>query len=600
MAKFISIRNIRFMIKEVFDVKSLTIHDYYGNHNQKMFDMVIDEALKLAVKLMYPVLEEMDRNQPVLEGSEVKVHRSVKKIMKEFGQGGWIAAGFSEEHGGDQIPIIIRGITSFIFAASNYSASAYPLLTTGAADLITSFGSQELIDTYVGKMLDGEWQGTMALTEPQAGSSLSDITTSALPDKNGRFKIKGVKIFISAGDHDGVENIIHLMLAKIEKAPPGAKGISLFVVPKKRFDDKGKLISNDITTTSVYHKLGYRGTPAVEISMGEKDNCYGWLVGKENNGLIHMFQMMNEARISVGLASCAIASAAYLAALEYTENRPQGRPVTNKDPQIKQIPIIEHADVKRMLLFQKSIVEGSLSLILQCCMYADLIKVTTGAKKEKYKLLLDLLTPVAKAFPSEYGILSTSTAIQCFGGYGYCDDFPVELYFRDIRIHAIHEGTTGIQGMDLLGRKIVIKNGKAGLLFLEEVKQTIKIAMKVPELEFFAHQLESSMEQLEKVVGFLFNIAGKKGIDTYLSDASLFLEFYGLIVISWQWLTQGIAAEKALSKDCSKKDKNFYQGKLFTMNYFFRYELPKTYGLASRLMDGDNLTLNMKTEYFKD
>ncbi|MCK5099244.1 MAG: acyl-CoA dehydrogenase family protein, partial [Desulfobacteraceae bacterium] len=294
MAKFISIRNIRFMIKEVFDVKSLTNYEYYNKHNEKMFDMVIDEALKLAVKLMYPVLEEMDRNQPVLEGGEVKVHRSVKKIMKEFGQGGWIASGFSEEHGGDQIPDIIRGITSFIFAASNYSASAYPLLTGGAAELITSFGSQKLIDTYVAKMLDGKWQGTMALTEPQAGSSLSDITTSAVPDKNGRFKIKGVKIFISAGDHDGADNIIHLMLAKIENAPPGAKGISLFVVPKKRLDDNGELIDNDIITTSVYHKLGYRGTPAAELSMGEKDDCYGWLVGTENKGLIHMFQMMNE------------------------------------------------------------------------------------------------------------------------------------------------------------------------------------------------------------------------------------------------------------------------------------------------------------------
>jgi alkylation response protein AidB-like acyl-CoA dehydrogenase len=310
MTKFISQRNLKFMTKEIFNVESLTEHAYYSNHNQKMFDMVIDEALNLAVKLMYPVFEEMDRNQPVLENGEVKVHKSVKKIMREFGKGGWIASGFSEEHGGDQIPIIIRAVTSFVFAASNYSAIAYIELTFGAAELITSFGSKELIDTYVPKMLEGAWQGTMALTEPQAGSSLSDITTTAYPDTNDRYKIKGVKIFISAGDHDGVENIVHLMLAKIENAPAGAKGISLFVVPKKRIDDNGKLVLNDITTTSIYHKLGYRGTPAVELSMGEKDDCYGWLVGKENRGLIQMFQMMNEARIAVGLATCAIASAA--------------------------------------------------------------------------------------------------------------------------------------------------------------------------------------------------------------------------------------------------------------------------------------------------
>ena len=600
MSKFVSLRNIRFMIKEVFDSKALTDYDYYCKHNEKMFDMVIDAALKLANKLMYPVLEEMDKNQPVLEDGQVKVHKAVKKIMKEFGQGGWIASGFSEANGGDQIPFIIRGTTSFIFAASNYSACAFPELTSGAAELITSFGSQKLIDTYVPKMLDGEWQGTMALTEPQAGSSLSDITTTAYPDPNGSFKIKGVKTFISAGDHDGAKNIIHLMLARIDNAPAGAKGISLFVVPKKRIDEKGNLIFNDITVATIYHKLGYRGTPAAEISMGEKDDCFGWLVGKENKGLSQMFQMMNGARILVGLASCAIASAAYLAALEYTENRPQGRPVTLKDPLIKQIPIIEHADVKRMLLFQKSIVEGSFSLILQCCMYADLKKVSHGDEKEKYGLLLDLLTPIAKAFPSEYGISSISSAIQCFGGYGYCEDFSVGQYFRDIRIHAIHEGTTGIQGMDLLGRKLVMNNGKAALLFIEEVRLTIRDAIQIFELELFAKELQRAMKQLEKVAGFLFNVAREKGIEVYLSDASLFLEYYGLIVISWQWLIQGIAAQKALSENCSKKDRNFYKGKFFTMNYFFRYELPKTYGLATRLMDNDNLTVNMKTQYFKD
>ncbi|MBU1696448.1 MAG: acyl-CoA dehydrogenase, partial [Proteobacteria bacterium] len=240
------------------------------------------------------------------------------------------------------------------------------------------------------------------------------------------------------------------------------------------------------------------------------------------------------------------------------------------------------------------------SLVLQCCMYADLIKVSQGDEKEKYELLLDLLTPVAKAFPSEYGISSVSNAIQCFGGYGYCEDFPVEQYFRDMRIHAIHEGTTGIQGMDLLGRKILMKNGKAALLFIEEVRLTIQAAMEIKGLEFFAIELQKAMKLLEKVAGFLFNVAKEKGIEVYLSDATLFLEFYGLIVISWQWLIQGIVAQKALAENCSKKDKNFYKGKVFAMNYFFRYELPKTLGLASRLMDNDNLTIDMKTKYFKD
>jgi len=440
----------------------------------------------------------------------------------------------------------------------------------------------------------------MALTEPQAGSSLSDITTTATRTENNIFKIRGIKTFISAGDHNGSENIIHLMLAKIEGAPPGAKGISLFVVPKKRYDNKGILIPNDLTTVSIYHKLGYRGTPAAELSMGEQGDCYGWLVGEENRGLSQMFQMMNEARLMVGLASCAIASAAYYAALDYTGNRLQGRPVTQKDPGTQQIPIIEHADVKRMLLFQKSIVEGSLSLVLQCSMYADLKKVSEGEEKETYSLLLDLLTPVAKAFPSEYGISAVNAAIQCFGGYGYCQDFPVEQYLRDIRIHTIHEGTTGIQGMDLLGRKLVMKNGKAALLFVTEVNQTLQAARNIPDLSYVSGELEKAMKELEAVAGFLFQTAGEKGVDVYLSDATLFLEFYSLIVISWQWLIQGIEASNQLSETHSKKDILFLKGKITTMEYFFRYELPKTKGLAIRLMDGNNLTLDMKTDYFKD
>jgi len=600
MTKFISKRNLQFLIKEVFQTKTLTTYDYFSEHNEKMFDMVINEALKLAVNLMYPILDEMDKNPPQLVKGEVKVHAAVKKILKEFGRGGWIASGFPKVHGGDQLPLIIRGATSFIFAAANYSASAYSPLTAGAAELIVSFGRQDLIDTYVPKMITGEWQGTMALTEPGAGSSLSDITTTAFRTPDGHFMIKGIKTFISAGDHDGVENVVHLMLARIEGAPPGAKGISLFVVPKKRFTPEGRLISNDVTATSVYHKLGFRGTPATELSMGEKDDCRGWLVGLENKGLSHMFQMMNEARIHVGLASCAIASAAYYAALEYTENRCQGRPIAQKDRSMKQIPIIEHADVKRMLLFQKSIVEGSLSLILQCSLYADLLKVTEGPEKEKYGLLLDLLTPVAKAFPSEQGIVSANTAIQCFGGYGYCDDFPVEQYLRDVRIHAIHEGTTGIQGLDLLGRKMVMQNGKAAFLFVDEVKQTIHKALAFPPLEWFAHQLANALKELEKVGGFLLTAFGEKGVEVYLSDATVFLEFYSRIVIAWQWLLQGIASQKALSGNCTQKEKCFYKGKLFTMNYFFRYELPKAYGLATRLMDKDNLTVEMTPEYFKD
>ena len=294
-AKFVSERNLKFLLYEVFDAESLTGYDYFREHNRKAFDMVIREALKLSKNLLYPVFTEMDRNPPELADGKVKVHPSVKTIMKEFGKGGWITGRMPYEKDGNQLPHLIANACDFIFAAANYSAGVYPGLSAGAAHLIESFGNRELFDTYAPHMLAGKWQGTMALTEPEAGSSLADITTTAEPTRHGYYMIRGQKIFISAGDHDGVENIVHLMLARIKDAPSGVKGISLFVVPKNRIDENGRLISNDVITSGIFHKLGYRGCPIVQLAIGDKNNCRGWLVGEPHNGLRYMFQMMNQA-----------------------------------------------------------------------------------------------------------------------------------------------------------------------------------------------------------------------------------------------------------------------------------------------------------------
>ncbi|MDO9585601.1 MAG: acyl-CoA dehydrogenase family protein, partial [Syntrophales bacterium] len=406
--------------------------------------MVLDTAMRIGKDMLYPCLGEMDKVPPELVGDYVKVHPVVKTFLKECGEGGWISAIAPMERGGQQIPTIVNLIPNYIFAAANYSASAYLLLTTEAAHLIESFGSEEMKENYIPKMFSGEWQGTMALTEPQAGTSLADIATSAEPTGEGYYKIRGQKIFISASDHDGVDNVVNLMLATIKGSPAGVRGISLFVVPKKRVDENGDLVSNDVNVAGLYHKLGYRGCPINQLSMGESDNCRGYLVGEPNKGLTYMFQMMNAARLAIGLGATAIASAAYYASLEYSQERLQGRPMSEKDPATPQVPIIEHADVKRMLLFQRAIVEGSLSLIAQCYKYGDLAVVLTGAEKEKHALLQDFLTPVAKSYPSEMSILSVSQGLQILGGYGYCDEFPLEQYYRDTRIHPIHEGTTGI------------------------------------------------------------------------------------------------------------------------------------------------------------
>ncbi|MEW6442995.1 MAG: acyl-CoA dehydrogenase [bacterium] len=599
--QFFSMRNLKFLLYELFDADSLTAYPYFREHSREIFDMVLETGRKMGADLLYPLLAEMDRNPPQFVDGTVKVHPMVRTLLKSCGEGGWIGAQASYERGGQQIPNMLMTAFRFIFAAANYSASVYPFLTSGAAHLIESFASPELKETYVPKMLSGDWQGTMALTEPQAGSSLTDITTTAEPTDKGYYLIKGQKIFISAADHDGVNNVVNLLLARIKGAPAGVKGISLFVVPKRRPAGKAALEDNDLTTAGIYHKLGYRGSPITQLSLGDNGDCCGWLVGEPHSGLRYMFQLMNEARIDVGMGAAAIASAAYYASLEYTRERPQGRKITSKDPTQPQIPIIEHADVKRMLLFQRAVVEGSLSLLFQCARYVDLLTVLEkGVEREKSELLLDLLTPIAKTYPSEMGILSVSAGLQCLGGYGYCDEFPLEQYYRDARIHPIHEGTTGIQGMDLLGRKVVMKNGKAFLLFLGEVESTIREAAPFDKLSRQAEDLKAALETLKEVTGFLSALAMEGKIDLFLADATVYLEFFGIIAIAWQWLIQATAAEKALRSGAAEPDATFYRGKLYAFRFFFGYELPKIQGLATRLRNADGLTVEMEDRFFTD
>lgn len=599
MDQFVSLRNLKFMLYEVFQIEDLIQYPYFQEHSREIFDLTLETALKMGQDMLRPALREMDQTPPAFINGEVKVHPTVRTFMKESGEGGWIASLFTFDQGGQQIPQLISTAGQFIFSAANYSASVYPHLTAGAANLILSFGSEELKELYIPRMLSGEWQGTMALTEPQAGSSLSDIQTMALPTDQGFYRIRGQKIFISAGDHDGVDNVVHLMLAKIKGAPAGVKGISLFVVPKKRVEGR-ELVFNDLQVAGVYHKLGYRGAPITQLSMGEMDDCRGYLVGEPHQGLPYMFQMMNEARINVGLGAAGIASAAYYASLEYTRERLQGRKISAKDPATPQIPIIEHADIKRMLLFQRAITEGSLSILLQCSRYVDQMKITEGEERNRYHLLLDLLTPVAKTYPSEMGILSISQGLQCLGGYGYCDEFLLELFYRDARIHPIHEGTTGIQGLDLLGRKVLMKGGKAFSLFVEEVQKTIREAETVPTLNPYARMLGESLESLKKITGYLVSLGQEGKTELFLADATLYLELFGIITIAWQWLLQGLCLQKALSTDLSALERQFYQGKFHTMRFFYHYELPKIQGLLQRLKESDGLTVSMERSLFVD
>ncbi|RJX34731.1 MAG: acyl-CoA dehydrogenase [Desulfarculus sp.] len=598
-SRYVSLRNLKFVLYEVLRAQELTACPYFADHDRQVFDLVLDTALRLSDEMLFPHFADMDRNPPRLEDGQVKVQPAVREFLRAYGEGYWFGANFPYEMEGQQLPVTITTAAHFIMGSANFSGSAYTGLTTGAAHLILSFGSRELQETYVPRMLSGAWQGTMALTEPQAGSSLSDVATLAEPTDQGYYLLRGQKIFISAADHDGVDNVVHLMLARIAGAPMGVKGISLFVVPKLRPEQAG-LVPNDLHAAGVFHKLGYRGCPIVQLSLGEEGDCRGWLVGEPHRGLAYMFQMMNEARISVGMQAAACTSGAYYASLQYARERPQGRKVESKDPSQPPVMIIEHADVKRMLLFQRAVVEGSLALLLQAAKYSDLSHYGPQEQRERYALLLDLITPVVKSYPSEMGILSTSTGLQILGGYGYCDEFPLEQYYRDVRIHPIHEGTTGIQAMDLLGRKAVMHQGRALALFREEVEATLQAAQAHDELKPYAQRLRQALDLLQEATQAKLALAAKGQIEVFLADATLYLELFGLVAVAWQWLLQGLAAAAALAGGPSAGEADFYQGKLMTMRYFFHYELPKAAGLHARLLEDDGLTAAMTDKLFAD
>jgi butyryl-CoA dehydrogenase len=593
MATFYSKRDLHFQLFENQNCLELLQYPYFSDHSKETFALVLDAAEQIAEKSLFPIFKEMDRQEPQLENGIVKVHPQMRSIIRQFGADGWINAIFPYEEGGQQLPWTLHLSAGFILQAANYSASVFPFLTTGAANLIRTFGSSALRDAYTPKMYTGEWQGTMALTEPDAGSSLSDLTTIAIPtSKEGVYSIRGQKIYISAGDHDACDNVIHLMLARIEGAPAGTKGISLFVVPKIRLDGT----PNDVLTQGIYHKMGYKGAPIVHLMIGSESACEGYLVGEAHQGLKYMFQMMNEARLGIGMNATAIAAAAYQTSLAYAKVRPQGRNISEKEPNRPQVPIIQHADVKRMLLFQKSITEGSLALLIFCGLLGDkLSQESEPQKKAEMEALLDLLIPIAKSYPSEMGVQSTSMAIQVLGGAGYTTDFPVEQYYREARIHPIHEGTTGIHGLDLLGRKMLLHEGLGWKMLQKEFQSTLKEAKSLPELGEIALTFEKYAQEFASGTAQLL-FKRNQGPENYLADATLYLEGAGLLCMGWMWLKQAITAQKAL--DRGSKEQDFHLGKIETARYTVAYEFVKLKGIVERFASTNYPTLTMKTDWF--
>ena len=593
-------RDLEFMLYELFDVEAMTSRTRYADHNRETFDAAISTSRVVAEKYFLPFRQKVDTHQPTFDGHKVHMIPEIKIALDAVTQAGLASPGADYELGGMQLPALVAAAAGAYLSAAASTTMGYVALTNANANLIAAHGTVEQKKKWLEPLLNGRFAGTMAMSEPGAGSTLSDLTTYAVPAEDGTYRITGNKIWISGGDHELNENIVHLVLARVKGAAKGIKGISLFIVPKFLVNDDGSLgARNDVTLAGLFHKMGGRGQTSTALNFGEKDGAVGYLVGEENRGLVYMFHMMNEARIMVGSSAAILALCGYQYSLDYAKQRPQGRLPSNKDPLSPPVNIIEHADVRRMLLAQKAYAEGAYALCLLGTKLADDEQTApTEEERTKAHTLLDFLTPIIKTWPSEYGPKANYFAIQVLGGSGYVNEHPVEMMYRDNRLNPIHEGTTGIQSLDLLARKVP-QNGLAGYTAcIEAIHETIAEARGRDELGGFADELESAVGTLKEVTDFLLGSMLEKNIDLVLANSVKYLDVFGNVVIAWMWLKQGVAASKGLACASSAADENFYRGKLQAMRYFFRYELPEINAWANLLMALDDTTHSMKVDWF--
>jgi alkylation response protein AidB-like acyl-CoA dehydrogenase len=600
-SKLLNRRDLEFVLYELLDVASLTRRARFAEHSRETFDAALETAAQIAEEKFAPHNRKSDLDEPRFEGGRVHIIPEVKEALDAFRDAGFIAAAQDFELGGMQLPWTVAQACFSWFNAANVSTAAYPFLTIANANLIRTFGSEAQKQRYLPPLLAGRFFGSMCLSEPQAGSSLSDIRTTALTQPDGSYRIVGSKMWISGGEHELSENIIHLVLARIKDAPAGVKGISLFIVPKFRVNDDGtRAARNDVALAGLNHKMGFRGTTNCVLNFGEKGGAYAELIGEPNKGLAFMFHMMNEARIGVGLGATVLGYTGYLHALEYARERPQGRLPGSKDPNQPQVNIIEHADVKRMLLAQKAYVEGALALCLYCARLVDEQQTTDNEKQRREAgLLLDILTPIAKAWPSQYCVEANSLAIQVHGGYGYTREYPVEQFYRDNRLNPIHEGTNGIQGLDLLGRKAGMQDGAAIQLLARDIHAVIReaLACDSEELRRCGAALNEALDRMMEVTRNLLCVTARGELDLGLANSSVYLDMVGHTVIAWIWLRQAMVAVKKVGK-AQDADRDFYQGKLQTCAWFFRWELPKTRHWHELLNNLDRTCLEMQDSWF--
>jgi len=591
----LSRRDLDFLLYDWLQVTKLCERPRYAEHSRETLDAALDVAEAVATTYFAPFNKKGDQQEPRYENGRVETVPELAVALKEFASSGFLAADKDQQFGGMQLPVVVERACFAWFLGANYGFACYPLLTRANAGLLLHYGNAEQIESYVYPMLDGRFSGTMCLSEPGAGSALTEVRTRAEPQSDGSYRLFGSKMWVSGGEHEATENIIHLVLARIPGSPPGVKGLSLFLVPRLLLTEKGTSSQrNDIALAGLNHKMGTRSAVNCLLNFGEGRfrpagavGAKGWLVGAVNQGLACMFMMMNEARIAVGLSATALGYTAYLHSLDYSRTRLQGRLPSNKNPLSPPVSIISHSDVRRMLLAQKCYAEGALALILYCARLVDDERTLENPARHDATLLLDILTPVAKSWPSQWCLKGCDLAIQVHGGYGYTRDYNVEQFYRDNRLNLIHEGTHGIHGLDLLGRKVSMAEGRAFQLLVDRIDDSISRCKQLTGLAGLAQQLEERVRRIKAVTRTHVAMADR---DRALANASAYLEVLGHIIVAWLWLDQSPALMAG--------DGGFYEGKRQVVQYFFGWELPSVDPVIERLEAADTTVFAMQEAWF--
>jgi len=594
-------RDVDFVLHEQLNVGALSEHEKYAEFNKKTVDLIISEARNLAIKEILPTFKDGDDQGCRLENGQVYVPESFKRAYDLFVEGEWVAMPEDPEYGGQGMPRTVALAAGDYFNGANYAFMMYPGLTHGAALLVEAFGTERQKKRFLKNMFTGKWTGTMLLTEPEAGSDVGNLSTTAVKNEDGTYAITGNKIFISAGEHDMVENIVHPVLARIEGAPAGTKGISLFLVPKYRVNDDGSPGDfNDVVCTGIEHKMGINGNATCSLTLGGKGQCVGELLGEENKGMRAMFLMMNEARLLVGMQGFCCASPSYMNAVNYARERIQGKNLLQMmDPNAPSVAIIQHPDVRRMLISMKSSVEGMRSLLYYAGYLSDQIAVADDeAEKTRLQGMVDLLIPICKGYVTDKAFEVCSTGVQVYGGYGFIREYPQEQLLRDCRITMIYEGTNGIQAMDLLGRKLGMNKGKPIMDLMVEIQKTIAQAKAIDSLKDYAIRVEKAMNRLGEVAMHLGATAMSPKVMSAFAFAHPFMEASGDVVMAWMLLWRGVVAATQLEKGAKKKDQAFYEGQMKSVQYFTQAVLPITMGKMDAIMTTCEASIEITEDAF--